>query len=112
MSENEVLKRRTDATVEAYKSPRVRWVTARSRVKVEIDENRYQQVVDQIIHDEIEREMIKGAVKERGPLTIGEISQLTGLEASNIMQHIIVLRKKGIVSETGEKERQYLYKLT
>jgi len=111
MSESEI-KRRTDAAAEAYKSPRVRWVTARSQVKVEIDEKRYRQVVDQIIHDEIEREMIKGAMKEKGPLTISEISQLTGLEASGIMQHIIVLRKRGTLTEAGEKDRQYLYKLS
>ena len=111
MSEKESLKRRTDAAIEAYKSPRVRWVMARSQVKLEIDEKRYRQAVDQIIHDEIERQMITGAIKEKGPLTIGEISQYTDLEPSTIMQHIIVLRKKGTVSEEGEKDRQYLYKL-
>ena len=111
MSEKESLKRRTDAAVEAYKSPRVRWVMARSQVKMEIDEKKYRQVVDQIIHDEIERQMIIGAIKEKGPLTIGEISKLIDLEPGIIMQHIIVLRKKGTVSEDVEKDRQYLYKL-
>ena len=108
MSEKERLMRRTKAAIEAQKSPRVRWVT---QIKIEIDEKRYRQTVDRIVEDEIERQMITEAIKERGPLTVEEIAQLTGLEASRIVQHIIALRKKSVVSEAGEKYRQYLYQL-
>lgn len=111
MSERESLIRRTNAATEAFKSPRVRWVTGRSHIKVEIDEKKYRQVVDSIIQDEIERHMIIGAIKERGPLTVEEISRLTDLQMSRILQHIIALRMKGVVGESGEKNRQYLYKL-
>ncbi len=111
MSEREILIRKTNAAIDAYKSQRLRWVTGRSQVKVEIDEERYRQVVDSIMQDEIERHMIIGAIKEKGPLTVEELSQLTGLRPSRIMQHIIALRRNGIISEAGEKNRQYLYQL-
>ena len=111
MSERENLVRKTNAAIEAFKSQRLRWVTGRSQIKVEIDEKRYQQVVDSIMHDEIERHMIIGAIKERGPLTVEEVSQLTGLRPNRIVQHIIALRRNGVVNEVGERNRQYLYQL-
>lgn len=111
MSEREKLIRKTNAAIEAFKSQRLRWVTGRSQIKVEIDEERYRQVVDSIMQDEIERHMIIGAIKEKGPLTVEELLQLTGLQPSRIMQHIIALRRNGIINEAGEKNRQYLYQL-
>lgn len=111
MSERENLIRKTNAAIEAFKSQRLRWVTGRSQVKVEIDEERYRQVVDSIMRDEIERHMIIGAIKEKGPLTVEELSQSTGLQPSRIMQHIIAIRRNGIINEAGEKNRQYLYQL-
>jgi DNA-binding transcriptional ArsR family regulator len=111
MSEKESLKRKTDAAVDAFKSQRLRWVMGRSQIKVEIDEEKYRQVVDAIMRDEIERHMITGALKEKGALTVEELSQLTGLQPSKIMQHMIALRRNGVVTEAGEKNRQYLYQL-
>ncbi|MCJ7632999.1 ArsR family transcriptional regulator [Candidatus Bathyarchaeota archaeon] len=52
-----------------------------------------------------------GALKEKGPLTAEELAQLTGLQPSKIVQHLIALRKDGKVSEAGEKNNQYLYQL-
>jgi DNA-binding transcriptional ArsR family regulator len=111
MSEKESLKRKTNAAVDAFKSQRLRWVMGRSQIKVEINEEKYRQVVDAIMRDEIERYMITGALKEKGQLTVEELSQLTGLQPSKIMQHMIALRRNGVVSEAGEKNRQYLYQL-
>jgi len=111
MSKRESLVRKTNAAIEAFKSQRLRWVTGRSQVKVEIDEKRYRQVVDSIMQEEIERHMIIGAIKERGPLTVEELSQLTALQPAKIVRHIIALRKNGVLSEAGEKNRQYLYQL-
>jgi DNA-binding transcriptional ArsR family regulator len=109
--EKEKLKRKTDASVEAFKSFRLRWVTARSKVKMEIDEEKYQKAVDSIMKDEVERHMITGALKEKGPLTVEELAELTDLQPSLIVRHLIALRKNGAISEAGEKNRQYLYKL-
>ena len=111
MSERENLMRRTSAAIEALKSQRVRWVTGRSQVKVEIDEGRYKQVVDSIMHDEIERHMITEAIRERGPLTVEELSRLANLQPSRVVEHILALRRKGAITEAGEKNSQYLYRL-
>lgn len=111
MSEKEILMRKTNAAIEAFKSQRLRWVTGRSQIKVEIDEKRYQQVADSIMQDEIERHMMIGAIKERGPLSVEELAQLTGLQPSRIVQHIIALRRNGVIGEAGERNRQYLYQI-
>jgi DNA-binding transcriptional ArsR family regulator len=112
MSEKrEKLKRRTDATIDAFKSQRLRWVMGRSQIKMEVEEEKYKKSVDSIMHDEVERSLIKGALKEKGSLTVEEISHLTDLQPSVIVQHIIALRKNGVIAEAGEKDRQFLYKL-
>ncbi len=111
MSEKEKLKRRTDASIEAFKSFRLRWVTGRSKVKMEIDEQKYQKILDSIMKDEIERHMITGALRERGPMTVGELAQLTDLQPNLLVQHLMALRRNGAITEVGEKNRQYLYKL-
>ena len=111
MSEKEKLKRRTDASIEAFKSFRLRWVTGRSKVKMEIDEQKYQKILDSIMKDEIERHMITGALREKGPMTVGELAQLIDLQPNLLVQHLMALRRNGAITEVGEKNRQYLYKL-
>jgi len=103
--------KKTDAAIDAFKSQRLRWVVGRSQIKVEIEEDKYRQTVDSIMQVEIERHMISGALKEKGPLTAEELAQLTGLQPSRIVQHLIALRRDGKVGEAGEKNGQYLYKL-
>jgi len=109
LSEPRKLLKRTDAAIEALKTQRLRWVMGISQVGVKIDEKRYHEVVDDIMKDEIERQMIIGAIKERGPLTIKELSEATDIPSNRVLRHIIALRKAGTVSEVGEKEHGYLY---
>jgi len=111
MSEKAALKRRTDATVAAFKGFRLRWVTGKAKIKIEIDEEKYQKAVDRIMKEEIERQMIIEAIKEKGPLTIEELSNITDLQPSSIVQHLIAMRKNGQITEADEKDRQYLYQL-
>lgn len=111
MSEIERLARKVDATIEAYKSQRLRWVLGISQVGISIDEARYYNVINEIMSDEIERHMIIGALRERGELTIQEMAQITGITPSQIIRHIIALRKNGVLTEVGEKNHEYLYKL-
>lgn len=103
--------KKTDAMIDAFKSQRLRWVVGRSQIKVEIEEEKYRQAVDSIMHDEIERHMITGALKEKGALTAEELAQTTGLQPNKIVQHLIALRRDGKVNEAGEKNNQYLYQL-
>lgn len=110
MSEKTSTTRRVAAEAEALKTPRVRWVTG-THIKLEIDEKKYRRIVDSIVHDEIERQLIIDAIKEKGPLTVEELSQLTSLQPERVMEHIIALRKKGSIGEAGEKEDKYLFQL-
>jgi len=103
--------KKTDAIIDAFKSQRLRWVVGRSQIKVEIEEEKYRQAVDSIMQEEIERHMIMGALKETPALTAEELAGTTGLQPSRIVQHLIALRRDGKVSEAGEKNGQYLYKL-
>ena len=107
--EPEKLLKRIDATIEALKTQRFRWIMGISQVGVKIDEERYHAVVDNIMKDEIERQMLVGAIKAKGPLTIKELSETTDIPPDRILRHIIALRKAGTVSEVGEKEHGYLY---
>lgn len=112
MSEKrEKMKRKTDATIDAFKSQRLRWVMGRSQIKMEVEEEKYKKAVDGIMHDEVERSLITGALKEKGALTVEELSKMTDLQPSVIVQHIIALRRNGVIAEAGEKNRQFLYKL-
>lgn len=103
--------KKTEATIEAFKSQRLRWVVGRSQIKVEIEEDKYRRTVDSIMQVETERHMITRALKEKGPLTAEELARLTGLQPNKIVQHLIALRRDGVIGEAGEKNGQYLYKV-
>jgi len=111
MNREKSLLKKTDAAIEAFKTERLRWVLGLSQVGVKIGEGRYHAVAEKIMDDEIERQMILNELKERGPLTIKELSETTGIGPREILRHIIALRKIGTVSEAGEKEDGYLYKV-
>lgn len=110
MSKREKLLKRTDATIEAFKTERLRWTLGISQMGVKIDEQKYRTVTGDIMKDEVERQLILGEIKKRGPLTISELSQATKISPKEILRHIIALRKTGAISEAGEKEDEYLYK--
>jgi len=112
MSKEKSLLKKTDAAIEAFKTERLRWVLGHSQVGIKIEGEKYRTVTDKIMSDEIERQMILNELKERGPLTIKELSETTGISPREILRHIIALRKIGTVSEAGEKEDGYLYKVT
>jgi len=72
---------------------------------------KYREIAETTMKDEMDRQMIIGEIKERGPLTIKELSEATKIPPKQILRHILALRKQGIVSEAGEKEDWYLYKV-
>lgn len=106
------LLKRTDAAIEAFKTERLRWVLGISQVGIKIDEAKYHTVTEKIMGDEIERQMILNEIRERGPLTIKELSETTDINPKEILRHIMALRKIGAISEAGEKEDGYLYRIT
>lgn len=110
MSEKKKLARKTDAAIEAFKTERLRWVLGISQVGPKVDEQKYKTVSAKIMKDEIERQMIIGEIKEKGPQTIKELAEATKISPKELLRHIIALRKAGAISEAGEKEGGYLYK--
>jgi F420-non-reducing hydrogenase iron-sulfur subunit len=101
--------KKADATIDAFKSQRLRWVVGRSQIKVEIEEQKYRQTVNAIMNTEVERHMILRALKEQGPLSAEDLARITGLNPNTTVKHLIALRKDGKINEAGEKDNQYLY---
>jgi DNA-binding transcriptional ArsR family regulator len=108
--EKKELAKRADAAIEAFKTERLRWVVGISQVGPKVDEQKYKAASAKIMKDEIERQMIIGEIKEKGPQTIGELSEATKISSREVLKHIIALRRTGAISEAGEKEGGYLYK--
>ena len=56
-----------------------------------------------------ERKAISTTLNERGPLTIPQLADATGLPGDQVLQHILVMIKSGEVVEAGEKDGGYAY---
>jgi DNA-binding transcriptional ArsR family regulator len=110
LSEKKKLAKKTDAAIEAFKTERLRWVLGISQVGPKVDEQKYKATSSKIMKDEIERQMIIGEIRDKGPQTIKEMAESTKIPPKEVLRHIIALRKIGAVTEAGEKEDGYLYK--
>lgn len=58
-----------------------------------------------------DRTLILQEMKNRGPSTVDELAQTTGMEKPNLLKHLIAMRQFGKVSIDGEREGQLLYSL-
>jgi predicted ArsR family transcriptional regulator len=56
-----------------------------------------------------ERNAISTQLEAKGPLTIPELAEVTGLPADKVLQHILVMMRSGQVAEAGEKDGGYTY---
>lgn len=111
MSELAKYPRKLDAAIEAFRSERLRWVMGLSVVGAKASETeRYNQIAEDVLIDEMRREMLLVELRKKGPLTMKELSESTGLDRRQLLDHILALRKRGAVTEVGEKENEYLYK--
>lgn len=59
-----------------------------------------------------ERGSIINALKNRGPSTISELTEATGLQIEKVLSHIIALRQFGRITVVGEKEYEFVYALS
>ncbi len=59
-----------------------------------------------------ERRLIVEELKKRTSASATELSNLTGLDTWKVLNHLVALRKTGVVAEAGEKEGEYVYKLS
>lgn len=113
MSELAKYPRKLDAAIEAFRSERLRWIMGLSVVGAKASETeRYNQIAQDVLIDEMRREMLLVELRNRGPLTMKELSESTGLGRKQLLDHMLALRKRGAVTEVGEKENEYVYKTT
>jgi len=111
MSELAKYPRKLDAAIEAFKSERLRWIMGLSVVGAKASETeRYNQIAQDVLIGEMRREMLLVELRNSGPLTMKELSESTGLGRKELLDHMLALRKRGAVTEVGEKENEYVYK--
>jgi DNA-binding transcriptional ArsR family regulator len=58
-----------------------------------------------------ERSLIVQALKNRGALTVGELSKATGLEKPKVVRHLVALRQFGKALIVGERDDEFVYDL-
>ena len=56
-----------------------------------------------------ERKAISSQLEAKGPLTIPELAEATGLPADRVLQQVLVMMKSGQVTQVGEKDGGYTY---
>jgi len=113
MSELAKYPRKLDAAIGAFKSERLRWIMGLSVVGAKTSETeRYNEIAQDVLIDEMRREMLLLELRNKGPLTMKELSESTGLGRKELLDHMLALRKRGAVTEVGEKENEYVYKAT
>jgi DNA-binding transcriptional ArsR family regulator len=103
-----------DASAAVFKRERTRWLIGKGEHLLrekKITEEQFDELLDKILKDEIERELISQLLREKGPTSIEEISKATKLPAKVILQHLIALKKLNLVNIVGESGDDYLYAL-
>lgn len=56
-----------------------------------------------------QRKAISTELNVRGPLTVPQLAEATGLSPDEVLQHVLVMMKSGQVVEAGEKDGGYAY---
>ena len=56
-----------------------------------------------------ERKALSTELDAKGPLTIPQLADATGLSPDKVLQHILVMMKSGQIVEAGEKSGEYTY---
>lgn len=58
-----------------------------------------------------ERNLVFKEIKNKGPLTVEELSNAIGMEKSKLLKHLIAMRQFGKVTIVGERNNQFVYDL-
>ena len=106
LGEEERLRKRLQAAIDAFKDERIRWFIGRSRALVDsglIGLDKMDQLVRYLMRDEIERHLILRELEENGPLTAPELSERTGVELDRVREHLNVMCVVGEVLRQGSE---------
>jgi len=58
-----------------------------------------------------ERSLILNQLKTNGPMTLDELTKITGMERERLFKHMIAMRQFGKIAITGERDNQLVYGL-
>jgi len=109
------LKAKLRAAELAFSGERVRWLLGRTRHIAEVGKlkpEELQELLRSMLAEELERGLILSELKARGPLTVPEISEATGLPRKRVMWHLICMMKDGRVAISGKKGDYYAFSST
>ena len=110
MSEKEKKAKKVDAAIEAFRTERLRWIVGLSSSGSKASEKeKYATLSETVTGDEIERQMLLTELRRKGPMTIGDLSQATGIDRGVVLKHMIALRRTRGIMEVGERDNEYLY---
>jgi len=109
---SEKLLKRIDAAIEILKGRRLRSMLGTLLpLDVKIDEEKYMASVEKALEEELERQMIVNEIRQRGPLSVAELSSVLDLTSEKVVQHATALEKTGAIIASGQKEGQNVYTL-
>jgi len=103
-----------EASTAVFKEERTRWLIGKGEHLLrtgKLTEEKFNELLDKVLKDEIDREQISQVLREKGSSTIEEISKITKLSSKSILKHLIALKKLNLVNIVGESGDHYLYAL-
>ncbi|MFX1519620.1 MAG: ArsR family transcriptional regulator [Promethearchaeota archaeon] len=103
-----------EASAAVFKEERTRWLIGKGEHLLrtgKLTEEQFNELLDKVLKDEIEREQISQVLREKGSSTIEDISKITKLSSKLILKHLIALKKLNLVNIVGESDDDYLYAL-
>jgi predicted transcriptional regulator len=103
-----------EASAAVFKEERARWLIGKGEHLLrtgKLTEVQFNELLDKVLKDEIDREQISQILREKGSSTIEDISKITKLSSKAILKHLIALKKLNLVNIVGESGDDYLYAL-
>ncbi len=104
-----------EASETIFKEERTRWLIGKGEHLLrtgKLTEEQFNELLDKVLKDEIDREHISQVLREKESSTIEEISKSTKLSPKEILKHLIAMKKLNLVNIVGESGDDYLYALT
>jgi predicted CopG family antitoxin len=99
-----VLRKKLDATKEAFTDDRVRWLIGKKRQLLEsgaTSEETLNKIIHELMKDEVERHLILAEIEREESLSAEKIAELIDLPSEKVRDHLKVLR---FLNEVSVKE--------
>jgi transcription initiation factor IIE alpha subunit len=106
-----VSQERIDATAEAFRGERLRWLIGKGDILVqrgELDEKSLKQLMEITVKEEIDRSEVLACL-DKAPATVSELSKATKMEKFYILENLFALMKWNLVEIKGSDNREYIY---